>query len=1168
MRLSKIKLSGFKSFVDPITVPFPSQLMAIVGPNGCGKSNIIDAVRWVMGEGSAKTLRGESMADVIFNGSSGRKPIGSASVELVFDNTSGAIGGQYASYAEISIKRVVSRDGTSNYYLNNLRCRRKDITDIFLGTGLGPRSYSIIEQGMVSRLIEARPEDLRVFLEEAAGISKYKERRRETEKRIGHTRENLERLEDLRGELEKQLGHLNRQARAAERYKELKVEERKVKAELLALRWRTLDAALAERRRGINERETTLEGAIADQRKTEAAIEHARVKHTESNDAFNTVQGRFYAVGSEIARVEQGIQHAKELRAKQQQDLEQAEHACNELAAHLTRDQETYEELGRTLAEMQPALERLQSTEASSSLALAEAEQSMSAWQQRWELFTREAGEPARNAEVERTRLDHLEREQRQQADRLAKVQQELDEVAPENVARETGELETKAAAASSAAQALQQKLSESAEALKQLREQEQQQVAGLDSVRREAQELSGRLASLEALQQAALGQDDQVVVEWLANNQLSDAPRLGAGLRVQDGWERAVETVLGDWLEAVCVEGFGGLPEALGSLGGGSLTLLDRDAVVQKAARDGEWLVSKVTSDEPLDRLLAGVRVADDIHAALKMRSSLKSGESVITRDGIWLGQDWLRVVREADSHAGVLARGEEIRALKERQQELNERAEREAAVLVDHRGAVRDEELEREQTQMDANRAHRQHAELVAELNARKQRIEQFEARRRVLAVEADELKAQGADRDSQIRAARQRLEHAISAMAGSERQREALDAERTTLKESLDRVRMQARTDHDAKQAIAIDVAKGLSNRESLERGMARMREQMEGHQQRRSALQDALATGDEPVHARQTELEGLLQQRSAVEKELAEARRQLEVVDAEMRALELQRTAHESRVIELRDAVQQFKMDAQEDKVRAQALTEQLAETGHTLESLFKELPESAAIGDWEESLAQVEARINRLGPINLAAIDEFTELSERKQKLDAQFTDLTDALTTLENAIRKIDRETRTRFKETFDKVNAGLQAGFPKLFGGGHAYLELTGEDLLDTGVTVMARPPGKRNSTIHLLSGGEKALTAVALVFAIFELNPSPFCMLDEVDAPLDDANVARFCELVREMSRRVQFIMITHNKLTMELAQELTGVTMQEPGVSRLVAVDIDEAVQMATQ
>ncbi|MFN2301229.1 MAG: chromosome segregation protein SMC [Gammaproteobacteria bacterium] len=1168
MRLSKIKLAGFKSFVDPITVPFPSQLIGIVGPNGCGKSNIIDAVRWVMGEGSAKTLRGESMADVIFNGSSGRKPVGTASVELVFDNSDGGIGGQYASYSEISIKRVVSRDGTSNYYLNNLRCRRKDITDIFLGTGLGPRSYSIIEQGMISRLIEARPEDLRVFLEEAAGISKYKERRRETENRIGHSRENLERVLDLRGELEKQLAHLNRQARAAERYKELKVDERRVRAELLALRWRALDAGLAERRKAISERETALEAAIADQRKAEATIEHAREGHTEANDAFNAVQGRFYAVGAEIARAEQGIQHAKEMRQKQQQDLAQADHGWREVEGHIARDRAQIEELGRALAELTPGLDRLQTAEQGSSAALADAEAAMAEWQQRWEAFTQQAGEPARNAEVERTRLDHLEREHRQQAERLEKIAAELAQLAPENVARELEELQAKAADALAQSQQLQEQLEQDAKALQALRGEEQERVQALDANRTEEQQVGGRLASLEALQQAALGQDDDRVVGWLRNQGLEQNARLGTTLRVEAGWERAVETALGEWLEAVCVDGIDAVTGVLSSLENGGVTLFEgSDSKAQGKTPGGLTLLSsKVTGNKPLDGLLAGIFAAPDLAAALAARTRLGTGESVITPDGIWIGAGWLRVVRDADAHAGVVARGEEIRVLKESRVELAARSEALAAELGELRQRVRDAELNREQVQSDANRAHRMHAELVADLSARRQRTEQIEARRQQLASDADAGKVDSADRDGEIRSARQRLEDAVSRMAGFERDRVTLERDREEIRDGLEGARQQARADRDAAHQLALQAEARRSSRDSLTGNLSRMESQLTQLDSRRAELRNALAAGEAPLAERQVELEKMLQDRSAVERELTDARRRLEQLDTELRELEQQRSGHEARVAEVRDGVQQLKMDAQEDKVRAQALAEQLGETGHTLEELFKQLPEDADEAAWAQQLQQVENRINRLGPINLAAIDEFAELSIRKEKLDAQYKDLTDALETLENAIRKIDRETRTRFKETFDRVNTGLQAAFPKLFGGGHAYLELTGDDLLDTGVTVMARPPGKRNSTIHLLSGGEKALTAVALIFSIFELNPSPFCMLDEVDAPLDDANVGRFCELVSEMWRRVQFIMITHNKLTMELAQQLTGVTMQEPGVSRLVAVDIDEAVQMA--
>ena len=1171
MRLTKIKLSGFKSFVDPTTIHLPSDLVGIVGPNGCGKSNVIDAVRWVMGESSAKHLRGDSMADVIFNGSNARKPVGHASVELVFDNSDGSVGGQYAQYNEISVRRQVSRDGQSVYFLNATRCRRRDITDIFLGTGLGPRSYSIIEQGMISRLIEAKPEELRIFLEEAAGISKYKERRRETENRIRHTRENLSRLEDLQEEIEKQLEKLQRQARTAERYKALKEEERRARAELLALRYQSQHEEAARRQRAIQERETALEGVVAEQRAIEASMEKRREALAQANDAFNEVQARYYGLGAEIARLEQAIQNAKETRQRREQELTQVEEAWREAQAHIEVDLGRLEELSAELTESEPQLEALREREQASAATLAEAEQAVQDWQAEWEDFNRRAAEPAQTAQVERTRIDHLDRQLAQLAERLERIEQELGNLSVTGLEEEIRRLGEEEAAQREVAEQAQGELDSALARIRDQRELIEGRSGELDEVRSRQQHLRGRLASLEALQQAALGQGAGAVTQWLDSQGLAQAPRLAQQLHVEPGWERAVETVLGFYLEAVCTDGLDGVTEALGSLEHGALALVDTRVPAAAVPPDGlvPPLLGKVRATSPvggLDSLMGGVYAARDLTEALALRGHLQARESVVTPEGVWMGRGWLRLARDADEKAGVLERENEIKELNEQLNEQSELSEALEAGLEEARADLRDAEHSREELQVQVNQAHRQRSEIQAQLNTRKSRLEHARARSEALTREAEELRAGDVRDRDELAAARRRLHEALESMEVLAEEREQRSARRDDLRQAQDDARARAREDREAAQALTIRIESMRTARTSTEQALERMRSQQGHLVQRREALTEALEAAEAPLQTQEEELSGMLNRRMSVEHELGEARRAVEDIEHALRSEEQERTARERRAQELRDSLAQERMAWQEIQVRSETLLEQLAETGLELQTLTDEMPEEAEVGVWQERVEQLEQRIQRLGPINLAAIEEFKEQSERKTYLDAQHGDLTEALETLENAIRRIDRETRTRFKETFDKVNHGLQQMFPRLFGGGHAYLELTGEDLLDTGVAVMARPPGKRNSTIHLLSGGEKALTAVALVFAIFELNPSPFCMLDEVDAPLDDANVGRFCDMVREMSERVQFIFITHNKITMELSHHLTGVTMHEPGVSRLVAVDVDEAVQMA--
>ena len=1167
MQLKKLKLSGFKSFVDPTTVPMPGQLIGVVGPNGCGKSNIIDAVRWVMGESSAKHLRGESMADVIFNGSSSRKPVGQATVELVFDNTDGSLGGQYASYSEIAIKRTVTRDGQSVYHLNNTRCRRRDITDIFLGTGLGPRSYSIIEQGTISRIIEARPEDMRVFLEEAAGISKYKERRRETETRMRHTRENLDRLSDLRDELEKQLNRLQRQARTAERYKELRDQERLMKAQLQALRWTVMNQQSEESESKIREQQTQLDAAVAKQRSIEADIEAHRSQHTEATDKFNEVQSRYYSVGADIARLEQALQHAKERRNQQQQDLQQLERDGQEAQGHLSADSKRIEEIRATLESLQPDLRQTEETDQVSARLLAEAEEAMNTWQSEWEAFNQQSAEPAKQAEVERTRIQHLEQKLSRLQQRLEKVQQELGEQSPEVLQQEADKLQLQLTENETEVQKQQNILNEKQQFIRDLRGSSHELNTQLDQARSKLQDLRGRSASLEALQQAALGKEKGAVSEWLQGQQLQDAPRLAEELNVDKGWEQAVECVLGSHLEAVCVSDVDPLAAVVGDLHEGTLNLFDISANVATSNRNNHAapLMEKVSANWSLAPLLDGIYAVENLNEALSLRGNLTADESIVTRDGIWVGSNWLRVVRDNDEKAGVLRREQELKELAAETEAQQKQVQDTQAHLETEREKLHEMEVARDASQADFNQANRALADARSELSARTAKLEQIQARQTNLQQELNEAREEAESDNAELHTTRGRLQEALDLMSGFETKRVELVAQRDTRREALSEVRTKAQQDRHAAQEIKIRSQTLQTELNSTEQALQRIESQISQLSARREELQTVLAESDAPLADMAKELEVMLEQRVGVDAEMKEARSLVENIDHEMRQLEEARTQAEQSVEEVRRGLEQIRINMQEVKVRRQTLDESINESGFVLNTLIKEMPEEANENQWQTNVEELEQKINRLGPINLAAIEEYEQQSERKKYLDAQNDDLCEALATLEAAINKIDKETRTRFKETYDKVNAGLKRLFPRLFGGGHAYLELTDDEMLDAGVTIMARPPGKRNSTIHLLSGGEKAMTAVALVFAIFELNPAPFCMLDEVDAPLDDANVNRYCDMLKEMSTSTQFIFITHNKVTMEVSQQLTGVTMHEPGVSRLVAVDIEEAVKL---
>lgn len=1167
MRLSKIKLAGFKSFVDPTTIPFPSNLVGVVGPNGCGKSNVIDAVRWVMGESSASRLRGDSITDVIFNGSSSRKPIGAASVELLFDNSETTLEGQYAKYAEISIRREVARDGISAYYLNGTKCRRKDITGVFLGTGLGPRSYSIIEQGMISRLIEAKPEEMRVFLEEAAGISKYKDRRRETSNRIKRTRENLDRLMDVLEEVEKQIKHLDRQAKTAARYGRLKDDERRTVAELLALRLRELDQRANEAQRAVTQQETALEAQIAKQRKIEAEIEQLRATQSERSDGFNEVQARLYKAGSEIARLEQTIEHAHELRVRQQEDLEHAIQGAKEIGGHINQDKSEIEQLELTLSALVPGLEQAKESENKSVASLERAEKALADWQVRWDDYMLKSNEAQQIRNVEHTRTEEIESRIKSFAERSQKLAEAENVASPDDLQKTFEMLISQEMQNRQAIEEFDRHVADIGEKIRRLREQDLKLDKLVDDRRAILQGVQAKYASLEAVQKAALGQGDEGVQRWLQTAGLAENPRVAQSLDVESRWQRAVETVLGEYLQAVCVFDVATATASLSQLQAGNVTLLLDQAESESADSKSITLIGKVNkAPVAVAEMLQTVRIADSLDTALAIWEKLQDHESVITADGVWLSKHWLRVSRDKDPKAGVLSREHDMRRLKAEIREAKARSDRARKLLQDGRARLTQLEDRRETLQRDAASLLNEYAEVKANLDSARYRMDQANARQAAITEERGDIEKEQFSAEEHARESRSRFAQATDSLAELEVGREALESQREELRAELQRVREQADQDRQAAQQMAIQFESRRSTKDSAAQNLARMQSQFEQFCSREKEIREQLEESEVPLADSKTGLDKQLTVRVTVEGELAEARRQVEEIEQELRELDRGRMQVDQSVDGVRGQVDEARMAFQEIRVRHEGFADQLTQTEFDLDPLLENLAEDAEIDTWEEKLEKVRRRIERLGPINLAAIDEFKEQSERKEYLDSQLKDLNDALDTLQSAIRKIDRETRTRFRDTFINVDKGFKKLFPKLFGGGHAYLELTGDDLLSAGVTVMARPPGKRNSTIHLLSGGEKALTAVALVFAIFELNPAPFCLLDEVDAPLDDANIQRFCEIVKEMSEKVQFVFITHNKGTMEMARQLTGVTMQEPGVSRLVAVDLDEAVKMA--
>jgi len=1170
MRLNKVRLAGFKSFVDPTSVHLPGNLIGVVGPNGCGKSNIIDAVRWVMGELSARHLRGDSMSDVVFNGSSARKPVGTAAVELVFDNGDGKIGGAYASYSEISLKRTVSRDGTSAYFINGGRCRRKDITQLFLGTGLGSRSYAIIEQGMISRVIEARHDDMRLFIEEAAGVSLYKERRRETEMRMADTRENLARLQDLRDEIDKQIRHLQRQANTARRYQDLKAQERTLTAELLALRLRELDSGAAVQDGAVRECELDMQQALADQRSAEAAIEKQRDFHGELGEAAARVQGHYYELGAEVTRTEENIRYTRELRERARGDLSQVSTNLGAIAQQIVRDEEQLATLRTEIAELEPMVAARRASEQQAASALAEAEAKLSGWQQHWESFNRELGAAGQSAQVESARIEQLESQRHRLQAQTDRLELELDALSSQHADAPIEGLTEREAAARAVADTLARDLAAALAQVQQLRNAQHSVDAELEASRQQRERARAELMSLEALQQAALKEKNARAGAWLST--LADTasrPRLAQTLEVAAGWERAVETVLGDYLEAVGVAALEQLESSLPNLDGGSVTFFEQaagSAGRDAAAGPAGTLAAQVRGPQAVRSLLEPVRTATSLATALRQRAQLAAGESLITGAGEWVGRDWLRVNRGGDVHAGVLEREHRLKALRELSVTADERVRRLEQDVGSLRAQVGVAEQHRDATQARIQGVHREHAELRGRLEALKARLDEAALRRTRIEAEQAEVALDMSRAQDGLARARAAHDAAMEALARLDAQQLELESERELRREAATLARERAQAAQRELHDSLIRLESRRSAQGSMDGALIRLLDQRGALQGQAQSLERTLADGDAPVAELELRLQDHLARRLEVETELASARRQLEDCDTELRTLEQRRLSAEQRVTTAREAMEQARLAAQESRVRRESLFEQFAATHCELGAVLQQMNPGADIRVWDARLAELRADLEKLGQVNLTAIDELAQQTERKNYLDRQFTDVNDALTTLDQAMHRMDRETRSRFEETFNRINAGLQEKFPRLFGGGHAYLELVGEDPLSAGVAVMARPPGKRNSTIAQLSGGEKALTAVALVFSIFDLNPAPFCLLDEVDASLDEHNVGRYCDIVREMSSRVQFIFITHNKVTMELASQLIGVTMNEPGVSRLVAVDIDEAMKLA--
>ncbi|WP_269532017.1 chromosome segregation protein SMC [Chitinimonas sp. BJYL2] len=1166
MRLTHVKLAGFKSFCDPTAIPVPGQLVAVCGPNGCGKSNVIDAVRWVLGESSAKQLRGESMQDVIFNGSNTRKPVSRAAVELVFDNSEGRAAGAWSQYGEISIKRMLTRQGESSYYINNLQCRRKDIADLFLGTGVGTRGYAVIEQGMISRIIEARPEELRAFLEEAAGVSKYKERRKETESRIADTRENLARVDDIRQELVGQLEKLDAQAAVAAQYNEMRARLTE-RQNLLALQ-RKLDAErdAAKCRAELAAAQTSLESQTGRLRDIEAQIEHLRETHYDATDAANLAQTHLADATATVARMEQKLLHLRETRQRLTQQQAQARQRLDELGRSsealgaeqgdwaLRREEAglALEDAQAALMEEQAALPLLDEAFRAAESALSEAQLAFSHARQ-----TRQLAEQQRQ-HLERSLSQLQQRRERLESERNSLPKADTSALDDKRMALE--ELGMTLEDAQTRLETLDANL-HAAEAERTARRHE------VEQLRAERAELSARQDALSKLQ--AQAGSDKAVDAWLAKHGLQNAPRLFRQIRIESGWETAMEAILRERMNAVLAGELGKLDAAPGriSLIDGALAPAPRPGA--SARGPGVSAASGlVTSDNPqvqaaITDWLANILCVNNDADLLAQQASLQPGELMIARSGHAVSRHAIHYYAPDNALAGVLQRERELEEIDLRLGDCTVALETATTALhaAEQRQGELHAELRHARTKLDALRQQR--GEKQVELARLTQAFDQAQSRRQALDAELDELTAEASEVALELEQLTLESDEAAAALPGLEVRVETARHAKVDTESALDVQRSRLRQAERQAQEAGFAVQAAEARLAEFTRRSNDLKQQIDEARLRLEEASFDLEGIDEGEF--DVGFQDAVNHRAEKERALALARDAANAATNALKEKELEKQQVEQGFDPLRDRLGELRLKEQEARLAEERFTQELDEAQADVAALLPLIGDGLKVSTLTSEIARLAQGITALGNVNLAALDELNAARERKDYLDAQAADLTEAMETLESAIRRIDRETRAMLQSTFDTVNGNLQSLFPLLFGGGHAELILTGEEILDAGIQIMAQPPGKKNATIHLLSGGEKALTALSLVFALFQLNPAPFCLLDEVDAPLDDANTGRFCEMVKRMAEKTQFLYISHNKITMEMADQLIGITMQEQGVSRVVAVDIEAALQM---
>ena len=1168
MRLNSIKLSGFKSFAEPTNFLLPGQLIGVVGPNGCGKSNIMDAVRWVLGESRASELRGESMQDVIFNGTTTRKPASRSSVELVFDNSDHRAGGQWGQFGEIAVRRVLTRDGTSSYFLNNQPVRRRDVQDVFLGTGLGPRAYAIIGQGTISRIIESKPEELRLFLEEAAGVSKYKERRRETENRLSDTRENLTRVEDILRELNTNLEKLEKQAEVAQKYNALQADVTLKQHQQWFLKRADALADQSRVKADAQGAVNALESRMADLRSIESDLETVRQAHYAAGDQVNQAQGLLYEASTDVGRLEAEIRFVVEGRQRVEQRLLTLKEQIGQWA---TRKDDALAEVER-LAELamlgEEQTELLAAQVEEQAQQLPDLEDALNAAQSAANDQRGGVMQVQQQIQVLAAEQRSIEEQSRQLSTRRERLSTDRNALAAPDEARLLN-LQQQLEDAQEAAQVADARLQDLQESVPQLDESRRVRQHAVNTESARKADLSARLEALKALQDKV--KTDGKLQPWLAKHGLDGLQGLWSRIHIEQGWENALEGALRERLGALEVSRLDMVRAFANDVPPAKLAFYSApSAGVPEGASGLPRLADLLRINDAGQKAvlvdwLQGCYTASSFDDALAQRDKLQHGECIYVKSGHMVTAHSVSFYAQDSEQAGLLARAQEIENLEKELRAQSLIADESRTALVRAEAAYAESAQRLVGVRREAAEAQNRSHELQVETLRLSQMAEQTRVRGAQIASDLAEVVAQLDDLQERRVTAEARFEELDMLLAESQERHAELDEHVIDAQRVLAQCREQQRSlERQAQEATFAQRSLQARNAE-LARAIDTASQQTQSILAEEQRARDELARLTDA--AAQAGLQNALALKLDREQALGAKRSEYDDLTAKLRSSDERRMQLERELDPLRQRITEFQLKEQAARLGFEQFEAQLVDAQADLEAIAQSIKDgNVRLLGMQSEIDRIHRDIAALGAVNLAALDELAVARERKQFLDSQNTDLTMAMNTLEDAIRKIDAETRELLSGTFNQVNDHFGRMFPELFGGGNARLVITGDEILDSGVQVIAQPPGKKNQTIHLLSGGEKALTAIALVFAIFQLNPAPFCLLDEVDAPLDDANTERYAKLVSSMSKETQFLFISHNKIAMEMAEQLIGVTMQEQGVSRIVAVDMESAVRLA--